>query len=304
MCVELDNVPQRPMSQVNPMTADVLGLQFGPVEFTWTERDVILYALGIGAELPADLDYLYEGPMDGGQAGWLGPTLTATFPLVAVTRLLPPLVDGLGLDLTRLLHLGQSLELTRTPRSRGVCAATRRIVGVRDRGHATILTCADVVFDADGVLASGLSEWWVGRTEGVVADAPVERGQRARWPEPVRDGEPDIVRRARTSSEQAALYRLSGDLNPVHIDPRFAVQAGQPRPLLHGLCTLGLVTHRLARERPDLCVETVAGRFMAPVFPGDELMLRAWSGPGRRVRANTEVAGSPVLAVDLTLTPR
>ena len=80
-----------------------------------------------------------------------------------------------------------------------------------------------------------------------------------------------------TTTEQAALHRLSGDLNPVHIDPAFARAAGQARPFLHGLCTFGHLALALDRlVGPERRLTSLAGRFTSPVFPGDPLTLQVW----------------------------
>jgi hypothetical protein len=117
---------------------DTVGLVLGPVRFAWTERDAILYALGIGARHPDDLPCLYEG-VPGGLR------VEPTFALCAVTLMLAPLVDALRIDLRALLHGSQALDLHRVPAPNGACTVTRRVTGAWDKGRAAIVDCEDVV---------------------------------------------------------------------------------------------------------------------------------------------------------------
>lgn len=216
---------------------DLVGLELGPVEHRWSASDAILYALGIGARHPRDLELLYE------RASPNGPRAAPTFALTACTLMLGPLVDALSIDLRHLLHAGQGFEINRVPPARGECLVQRRVVGVSDKGRAAIVECEDLVTDAYGTLASGRSQWWIDGAGGFggVRDAG---GTDAALLLPDRPA--DVQVSSTTSSEQAALYRLSGDLNPVHVDPQFARAAGQPRAFLHGLCTFGWLASSIA----------------------------------------------------------
>lgn len=247
---------------------DLVGLELGPVEHRWSASDAILYALGIGARHPRDLELLYE------RASPNGPRVAPTFALTACTLMLGPLVDALSIDLRHLLHAGQGFEINRVPPARGECLVQRRVVGVSDKGRAAIVECEDLVTDAYGTLASGRSQWWIEGAGGFggVRDAG---GTDAALLLPDRPA--DVQVSSTTSSEQAALYRLSGDLNPVHVDPQFARAAGQPRAFLHGLCTFGWLARELDRAAgPARRIESLVARFTAPVFPGDELLVEAW----------------------------
>jgi acyl dehydratase len=266
----------------------LVGHTLAPIAYDWTERDTIIYALGIGARLPADLDYLYEGR---------GPRVPATFALAALTLALPPLVDALAIELTALLHASQAIELHRVPAPSGSGTVTRRVSGVWDKGRAALIDCEDVVADADGPLATARSTWWIAGAGGFggprsdPAAAPA-----AAVPE---DRAPDFREHVATTAEQAALHRLSGDRNPVHIDPQIARAAGQPRPFLHGLCTFGALGHALDRaaERDGRRLASLAGRFTRPVFPGDVLEVGAWWEEGlARVEVGGELVLGPVAA--------
>lgn len=274
------------MSQIGP---GLVGRALPPIAWEWDARDAIIYALGIGARLPEDLDHLYEGR---------GPRTAATFPLAAVALAFAPLVDALDLDLRMLLHASQAIELHRVPAASGAATITRRFTGVWDKGRAALIDCEDAIVDADGPLATARSAWWVegaGGFGGPRADPAGAAGAGLVIPE---DRAPDLRDTIGTSTEQAALHRLSGDRNPVHIDPELARAAGQPRPFLHGLCTLGALGHALDRAAgaDGRRLAALAGRFTRPVFPGDALEVEAWwtaDGAVARVAVDGALALGP-----------
>ena len=261
----------------------LVGHVLDPVEWTWTDHDVMLYALGIGARVPDDLAFVYEGR---------GPRVAATFPLAATTLALFPLIDALGIDPRALLHASQAIDLHRAPAVAGRAVVTRRITGVWDKGRAAIVDVQDTIVDAAGPLATARSAWWVEGAGGFGGERSGPAGPAvAAVPQ---DRAPDLTHVVATTAEQAALHRLSGDRNPVHIDPEVARAAGQPRPFLHGLCTLGVLGHALdtaGRGR----LTSLGGRFVGPVFPGDALVVEAWwvddggGGAVARVRVGEEV---------------
>lgn len=255
-----------------PIGPALVGHALDPIEWSWSDRDVILYALSVGARLPGDLAYLYERD---------GPVVAATFPLAATTLALFPMVAALGIDLKALLHASQAIELRRAPEPSGRATVTRTVTGVWDKGAAAIVDVEDVIADDAGAeagagpLAVARSSWWVADAGGFGG----ERGTRPPTaPLPTAAGPPpDLRATIATSPEQAALHRLAGDRNPVHIDPELARAAGQPRPFLHGLCTLGALGHALDRAAgPRRRLTSLSGRFTRPVFPGDTLHVEAW----------------------------
>jgi acyl dehydratase len=261
-----------------------VGLRLGPIEYRWSPRDAILYSLGIGARLPRDFEFLYE---------LYGPRIEPTFALTAITPMLPPLVERLGIDLRRLLHAGQRLTVLRQLEPTGVVSVTRTITGVWDRRTAALIECEDTVADDAGILATAASQWWLLGAGGFGGpDAPLGSGAAPATPP---DRRPDVRTSIQTTTEQAALYRLSGDLNPVHIDPAFARQAGQPRPLLHGLCTFGALGHALCQPVNHQQLAELSGRFRAPVFPGDRLDIEIWTLDDATALATVSVDGTLVL---------
>ena len=208
--------------------------------------------------------------------------------------MLPPLVARLGIDLRRLLHAGQRLTIVRPLPPEGAAAVTRTITGVYDLRTAALIECEDVVADGDGILATAASQWWLAGAGGFAPSPP--RGQRRPTTAPAPPARvPDHRCSVQTTTEQAALYRLTGDLNPVHIDPAFAREAGQPGVILHGLCTMGALGHVLHRHASGRCLADLSARFTAPVFPGDRLDIAIWdTGPGEVV-ATVSVGDTVVL---------
>lgn len=261
----------------------LVGHTLDAIAWTWTDRDAILYALSVGARLPGDLPYLYE---------LHGPHVAAPFALVGTTLALPPLVAALGIDLKHLLHAAQALEVHRPLPPAGTATVTRRVTGVWDKERAAIVDVEDAVADADGPFATARSSWWVAGAGGFGG----ERGP-ARAPVTLPGGPADVRATIPTSPEQAALHRLAGDRNPVHIDPELAAAAGQPRPFLHGLCTLGAVGHALDRAAGEhRALTALSGRFARPVFPGDTLFAEAWHITPDTLVAGVRVRDDVVLA--------
>lgn len=262
----------------------LVGHALDPLVWEWDDRDVMLYAVGIGARLPEDLPFVYER---------FGPRVAAPFPLAGTTPALFPLIDALGIEVRALLHAAQAIELHRVPAAAGRATVTRRITGVWDKGRAAIVDCEDAIVSDDGEpLATARSAWWVegaGGFGGARSARASEAPPLAILPE---GRAPDVRVVVATTAEQAALHRLSGDRNPVHIDPEMARAAGQPRPFLHGLCTLGALGFALdkAAAREGRRLASLAGRFTRPVFPGDELVLEAWWGDGTRATAAAAAA--------------
>ncbi|MGV9314404.1 MaoC/PaaZ C-terminal domain-containing protein [Streptomyces sp. NPDC003691] len=266
-----------------PRTADI----------SWDHRDVQLYHLGIGAGIPptdpAELRYTLESRLQvlpsfatvaGGGRGIAG-GLSA---------------PGLDLDLTAVLHGGQTVRLHRPIPPVGTAVSASRVAAVHDKGKAAVVVLRTEASDADGPLWTSDSRIYV-RGEGGFGG---ERGPSTRTEPPGREPDKTVDRPVR--ADQALLYRLSGDLNPLHADPEFAALAGFDRPILHGLCTYGMTLKAV--------VDTVLGgeaarvrsydtRFAGVVFPGETLRIRMWAEGGGRVRVEVgavERGDTPVLA--------
>ena len=249
-----------------------------PVEISYNQRDVLLYAVGIGVE---DLRYVYEGHPD-----------YAVFPTFPIRwggagsqindKLIPRSPLPLMIDAERCLFVDRPLPLE------GTVSVSSRIVGIHPRGKgAGFVEHESKVTDADGNVCIRMINGSFRRGVNELGDIEPFEGSGGSLMENVStpDTDPDVVAEAKISTGQAHVYRLSGDLNPLHIDPAAAKFGGFDEPILHGLCTYGFCAHTLAGA---LCdgdagrMRTIKVRFTAPVFPGDTIQIRAWhDGDGR-----------------------
>ncbi|WP_077796015.1 MaoC/PaaZ C-terminal domain-containing protein [Streptomyces sp. JHA26] len=251
-------------------------------EITWDHGDVQLYHLGIGAGVPAtdprELRYTLESRL----------RVLPSFATVAGGG--PPgvihalSVPGVDVDLARVLHGGQSLRVHRPVPVRGRATAASRVVAAYDKGTAAVLVLRTEAADAEGPLWTEEAEVFV-RGEGGWGG---ERGPSGR-PAPPPDGAPDLIVERPVREDQALLYRLSGDLNPLHADPAFAARAGFDRPVLHGLCTYGSTLKTVVDTLLDGDVTRVRAyrtRFAGVVYPGQTLRVRLWRAGDTVVRAS------------------
>lgn len=251
------------------LAPDLLGSTGEPVTITWTPEEVMLYALAVGAgqEDPTrGLAYTSEN--------------TDGSPLRVLPTYANILCRGAGIDLgdihhTQLVHAEQSFRVLRPLPVEGSATVSARVTDVLDKGRAAMVsTQFAAVDDATGdELASTTQTVFIGGEGGFGGP----RGESV--PSLVPDREPDETATVRTRPEQALLYRLTGDRNPLHSDPAFAAQGGFDRPILHGMCTYGF-TGRVLLDR--LCdgdparFAGMAARFTKPVLPGDELTVALW----------------------------
>ena len=263
-------------------------------EIAWTRKDILLYHLGIGAGIPAtdpdELRYTLESRLH----------VLPSFATVAGAGS-PDVIGGLNapgvdVDLAKVLHGGQRVESYRPIPVEGRATATSRVAAVYDKGKAAVLVMRTEVADAEGPLWANEAQIFV-RGEGGWGG---ERGPSARQEPPTTAPDKEVERVVR--EDQALLYRLSGDWNPLHADPEFAGRAGFDRPILHGLCTYGMTLKAV--------VDTVLGgdvgrvrsygtRFAGVVFPGETLRIRMWRPDDRSVRVTVtavERDDAPALA--------
>jgi acyl dehydratase len=269
-----DSAAARGATDEAPGAGEAIGLDLGRRAVAYDERDAILYALALGA--PAtDLSLVYERDLR------VLPTFGVALGLWAC--------DALGergfFDIPTTLHSAQRLEVWEPlPRS-GTLELSARVANAWDKGSAAVyeveVGCRQ--FRATYTLFAPGRGGFGG-----------ERGPSAR-----RDPEapPAATETVATSPDQAALYRLTGDRHLIHVDPAAAAAIGQPRPILHGLCTVGVVVRQLAAmagaHPADLAELSV--RFSAPVLPGEQIAVSTWpggEGGTTRFAAATERAGA------------
>ncbi|WP_407445664.1 MaoC/PaaZ C-terminal domain-containing protein [Rhodococcus sp. (in: high G+C Gram-positive bacteria)] len=257
-----------------PTPATWRGAELGTRTVTYDERDAILYALAVGARA-TDLDLVFEDRL----------RVLPTFALT-LAQWAPDALGSLGaFDTKTALHGSQHLDvLSPLPRS-GSITMTARVGEVWDKGRAAVF---EVVVE---------SEYFVATWSLFAPGAGGFGGDRGPSAPGQPEGEPDSTALLTTHAEQAALYRLTGDRHHIHIDPDAATGIGQPRPILHGLCTLAATTLPLAQKLGAHPADLVAlsGRFAAPVFPGDTAEIRVW-GASSDVRFDVTTEAGAVLS--------
>lgn len=247
---------------------------FRDIEQKITARDVILYALGVGAGAnPLDereLQFVYENGLHA------LPTMAATLCSPGFSWYQDP---RSGIDWKRMLHGEQSIELYAPLPTSGVIVGRTRVAEVLDRGEAkgALMTVERTLFDhATGAHLVKMSQVMVLRGNGGFGgpSGPVA------GPHPIPDRAPDLSIRSGTLPQSALIYRLSGDLNPLHVDPKVAVAAGFPKPILHGLCTFGVVGRALVEGvcafNPER-LRSMQTRFTSPSYPGETIRTDVWT---------------------------
>ena len=286
--------------------AKAIGAALPDRSFSWTASDVLLYHLALGAgSRPGDqtdpraLRYTLDD-----QHLAVLPSFGVVAPTFHDTD--PPGLDlpGCDLNLAQVLHGSQEIVLHRPLPTAASATVRTRISEVWDKGKAAVIVQQGEATADDGTpLFTTRSSIFVRGEGGWGGD----RGPSTRVELP--DRAPDADTGYATAPNQALLYRLCGDRNPLHADPGFAAAAGFPAPILHGLCSYGIVLRTVVDALLDGDVTRVGGfsaRFAGVVFPGETVRVRAWD-EGDRVLVSATVAGgerddAPVLA-DCVLRP-
>jgi acyl dehydratase len=241
---------------------------------SWEAKRVILYHLGLGAgSRPVDtdeLEYVNERVLK----------VLPTFSVIPGFEAVRPSVQGAGLDyhLSRMLHGEQELVIHSPLPPAAEITTTPTVEAVYDKGKAALLVLRADTRTTDGVeLCTNRFKLFIRGEGGFGGDS----GPPATPWEVT--GEPLLRAEVPTLPQQAAIYRQSGDLNPLHIDPAAAAKAGFDRPILHGLCTWGMVCKTLVDLHLDgdtTAVASWSGRFAGSVYPGETLVVEAWRQDG------------------------
>jgi acyl dehydratase len=254
-----------------PLNLDIVGVPSEPAERSWTLSDVMLYALAVGAgqtDPLAELEFTTEN-----SAG-------------ITTRVLPTFANLLGrggrgrllgnFNPAALLHGEQAFTLNGHLPVEGTARTVSTVIGIYDKGSGALVITESRTVDAGtgAELATTRSSAFI-RGEGGFGG---ERGPSGSdWEMPTRVA--DLHVSYQTHPEQALLYRLTGDRNPLHSDPTFAARGGLDRPILHGMCTYGYtgraLLHAVCGSDPAR-FRAMEGRFTRPVLPGDELTVSIW----------------------------
>ncbi len=247
---------------------------FPPVAFSYAAKDAILYALGIGAKRD-ELDYLYEGR---------GPRVIPSFAVVPMFEPMFNVVARTGGDLGMVIHGAQSVRLHTVLSASGTLRAAATLRAVYDmRKFAILLVDTVATNERDEKVFDATSQIIFRGEGGFGGEPPPKEPKEIEVP---KGATSDFRIEEATSPEQALLYRLSGDVNPLHADPDFAERVGFAQgPILHGLCTYGFMVRHVAKAACAGDATQVTGfgaQFRRPVWPGDTLVTEGFRvGPGR-----------------------
>jgi acyl dehydratase len=271
--------------------AYLLGLPPRVNRHAYSERDTMLYALGVGAGAdPGELRYVYEEGL-------------IALPTMAVVLAYPGFWQKepqYGIDWMRVLHGEQSVTLHAPLPVAGEVIGEMTIESIVDKGRgkgALLTSCRQVRNASSGELLATVRQLSFLRGDGGCGGPSSAASQ----PHPVPLSAPDAELTLPTRPEQALIYRLSGDYNPLHADPKVAEEANLAAPILHGLCTYGIAGRALARL---LCsgeatrLRRIDCRFTSPVFPGETIRVSVWREASGRAafRAVSDERGVVVLS--------
>ncbi|MFO0734516.1 MAG: SDR family NAD(P)-dependent oxidoreductase [Labilithrix sp.] len=274
----LGNVDTKALGGNDLIDCDVaLGYEYPPQKSSYDEKDLELYALGVGAGQdatdPNELQYLYENDANFRAIPTFGvvPALGMVFEMAKRGETAP----GMNFGFDRILHGEQYTELKRPLPPSAKLTHKAKIKEIWDKGKGAVVVTAITTLDDDGnelvynelsTFVRGAGGW--GGERGPSAEVNVAP-----------DRKPDAVIEEKISPSQALLYRLSGDINPLHVDPSFAKAFGFDRPILHGLCTFGFAARHVIKafsNNDPRFFKSIKVRFSESVFPGETLMTEMW----------------------------
>ena len=264
-----------------------VGKDLDPMTFEYTDRDVMLYALGIGATAQ-DLNFVFEKNLQ-------------TLPTFGVVPAFPAL-GGIGkymqFNPMMLLHGEQSITLNGPIPTSGKLTSQGKITGIYDKGSGALVNLEVETKDESGKLLFTNTSGIFLRGEGGFGG---DRGPSASKKNLPPESAPDHTVEYKTSPNQAAIYRLSGDRNPLHIDPEFAKLGGFDQPIIHGLCTFGYVGRAVLEAvcgNDPAKLKSFEVRFSGVAYPGETIVTQIWNDADGKVlvQATTAERGEPVIS--------
>lgn len=266
-------------------------------KYSYNNKDLVTYALGVGASVanPTDLKFLYESHEE------FAPL--PTFFILASMSLESPLVPdsmppGKYADFTNILHGEQYIEFVgEFPGTDGEFTVRNYIADILDKGSSAVAIVNGEIYQNKELVCRTQSHIFVVGQGGFGGPRSSSKATEVQ-PAPKRN--PDAVVEQRTSDDQAAVYRLSGDFNPLHIDPTVAQASGYPKPILHGLSSLGFAARHVLLKyggNNPSNMKALKARFVKPVLPGQTLVTEMWLD-GNRVyfQAKAKETGNVVIS--------
>jgi acyl dehydratase len=258
---------------------DAVGKDTEPFSFSYTWKDAALYALGVGAKA-SELDYLYEGR---------GPRVLPSFAVIPAFEPVMRAIERINGPMDKVVHGTQRVKIHRPFAPKATLRTTAVVQGLYDLKRMTQTTVKTATRDAETDELLCETSWGI-LFLGIGGTSSGERVQDEKPSPPSRPA--DFTVEEQTLPEQALLYRLSGDVNPLHADPEFPLVARfENKPILHGLATFGYMTRAIvqgALKGDSSKVTALQGRFSKPVWPGETLVTEGWI-EGSRVFARTSV---------------
>lgn len=273
-----------------------IGTQLDPITFSYTKRDAVLYALGVGA--PADwldadeLKFVYE----------LSPNFAVlpSLPVIYSGQMIESIVSGeiagIRFNPMMLVHGEQYLEIRAELPLEGTITCYPTLSQIYDKGSGMLMVtdvdCRDasgrtVAMTQSSMFIRGLGGYGGERGPSVVMGVPPDRAA-------------DQVHQEKTLERQALIYRLSGDINPLHADPQMAALGQFDRPILHGLCTFGFAVRAVLKHFCDndpARFESVRVRFSKHVFPGETLVTEMWRSAEHEITFQTRALERDVIVL-------
>ncbi len=248
--------------------AQAAGIELPPTTFEYDDRDVMLYAVGVGA---TELDFVFERNLK----------VLPTFAVIPAFPGLMGLTQAVEINPVMILHGEQSIKLNKPIPVKGKLTTSGKVTGVYDKGKGALVVIESETKDEQGAaLFVNTASVFVRGAGGFGGERGPEAGNKPP------DRAPDKTVEMQTLPTQAMIYRLSGDRNPLHVDPAFAKMAGYDTPILHGLCTLGHAGRAVLGSYCDNDPARMTGlevRFSGVVFPGDSITTEMWDEGGGRI---------------------
>jgi acyl dehydratase len=271
---------------------------FGEILHTYTQRDVMLYALGVGIGMD---------PLDMGQLRFVFEKELQTLPTMGSVLGTPGFWwrdPRTGADWVKIVHGEQDVRVLKPLPTSGTLVARNRVVSITDKGSgkgAIAVIVRELAEQQTGeLLVESRNVTFLRGDGGFSRQCGISDPSPEQLPA-VPERPPDIEVELSSLAHQALLYRLNGDYNVLHADPDVARAAGFPRPILHGLCTYGMAAHAILKSVCNYdarLIQRVAVRFTAPVFPGETVRFQIWRAGARNLHLRARVDARDIVVLN------